>query len=120
MRFRANETACRSCGELYPASDLDRYLWCRDCRRAIHRRGAFWGRVVGVLTSAGVACYLFLWVHPSPRFLAFYLLMLALTYVLTSRIAVAVVHGYCRARGSAPGGVAENDSAQGEPRSTAV
>jgi hypothetical protein len=33
------------------------------------------------------------------RFLAFYLLLLAMTYLLTSRIAHAVVHGYYRSRG---------------------
>ena len=103
MRFRADETSCRSCNELYRASDLDRYLWCPGCRRAVRNRGALWGRAVGALMSLGVAAYVLLWVHPSPRFLAFYLLMLGLTYVLTSRIAVAVVHGLCRSRGSAPG-----------------
>jgi len=102
MRFRGDETTCRSCDQLYSASDLDRYLWCPSCRSAVRKRGAFWGRIVGVGMSLGVAAYLFIWVHPSSRFLGFYLLMLALTYVLTSRIAVAVVHGVFRARGTAP------------------
>lgn len=99
MRIRGDETSCRSCHELYPASDLDRYLWCPACRKAVRRRSAFWGRIVGSAASLGVAAYLLIRVHPTARFLAFYLLLLALTYVLCRRIAVAVAQGYYRSRG---------------------
>jgi len=103
MRFGADETHCRSCRALCPASDLDRHLWCPSCRKQVKRRGARWGRLVGFVASLGVAAYLILRVHPSPRYLMFYLLMLLLTYILTSRIAVSVTHGYYRARGSVTG-----------------
>ncbi len=105
MRFRDAEVACRSCQGLYPASDLDRYLWCPDCRKAVRRRGARWGRGVGLAAVLGVAAYvliryyLVLDVRPSRQLLPLYFLMLAITYVLTSRIAVAVVQGLYRARG---------------------
>ncbi len=100
LRFGASETKCQSCQQLYPASDLDRYLWCPNCRLAVRRRGAVWGRLVGVISSLGVGSYLYVRVQPSTRFLAIYVLILGLTYVLTSRIAVAVIQGYYRARGS--------------------
>ncbi|UCC47972.1 MAG: hypothetical protein JSV41_10880 [Gemmatimonadota bacterium] len=106
MRFGADETHCRSCQQLYAASDLDRYLWCPSCRREVKRRGSRWGRLVGFVASLGVATYLIVRVHPSPRYLMIYLLMLLLTYILTSRIAVSVTHGYYRARGSVLGGAA--------------
>jgi hypothetical protein len=66
----------------------------------VRRRGAVWGRLVGVISSLGVGIYLYVRVHPSTRFLAIYVLVLGLTYVLTSRIAVAVIQGYYRARGN--------------------
>lgn len=103
MRFHAAETHCRGCQQLYPGSDLDRYLWCPGCRRELRRRGARWGRLVGLVVSAAVAGYLLIRVHPSRRYLPFYLLMLGLTYLLTSRIAVAIVQGYRRARAVRPG-----------------
>jgi hypothetical protein len=53
---------------------------------------------VGALASAGLAVYLLVRVHPSSRFLLVYLLLLVMTYTLTSRIAVAVVQGYYRSR----------------------
>ncbi len=99
MRFGASETSCRSCQQLYPASDLDRYLWCPQCQEIVRKKGAMWGRVVGLLASAGVATYLWLSLMLQSRFLAFYLLLLAMTYLLTSRIAHAIVHGYYRSRG---------------------
>lgn len=116
MRFRADETTCRSCQRLYSGSDLDRYLWCPECRSAVRRRSAFWGRVVGFTASLGVAAYLLIEVSPSRRFIAFYLLMLGLTYVLTSRIVVAIVHGYCRARGGAPDALAGDGSSSDSGR----
>lgn len=54
---------------------------------------------VGLSASLGVALYLWLNLTLQSRFLAFYLLMVAMTYLLTSRIAHAVVHGYYRSRG---------------------
>lgn len=105
MRFGADETHCRSCRAIHPASDLDRYLWCPSCRKEVRRRGARWGRLVGFVASLGVAAYLILRVHPSARYLVFYLFMLLLTYILTSRIAMSVTHGYYRARGSVTGQV---------------
>lgn len=99
MRFGASETNCRSCQQLYPASDLDRYLWCPGCRKVVRKRGALWGRVVGLLASLGVATYLWLNLTMQSRFLPFYLLMLVMTYLLTNRIAHAVVLGVYRSRG---------------------
>ncbi len=98
MRFGSAEAACASCHAMYAASDLDRYLWCPNCRSALRRRGARWGYLVGALASAGLATYLLVWVHPSARFMLIYLLLLVMTYTLTSRIAVAVVQGYYRSR----------------------
>ncbi len=107
MRFRDAEVACRSCQQLYPAGELDRYFWCHDCRRAVRRLGARWGRAVGLAASLAVAAYvliryyLILDVRLSDQLLPLYFLMLVITYVLTSRIAVAVVQGIYRARGGA-------------------
>ncbi len=58
-----------------------------------------WGRVIGLLASLGVATYLWLNLTMQSRFLPFYFLLLVMTYLLTSRIAHAVVHGYHRSRG---------------------
>ncbi len=54
---------------------------------------------VGVAAYVLIKFYLVLGVRPSRSLLPLYLLMLAITYILTSRIAVAVVQGYYRARG---------------------
>ncbi len=99
MRFGASETNCCSCQQLYPASDLDRYLWCPDCRTAVRRRGTHWGRLVGIVAGVAVAVYLVLIVKPM-RLNLLWALPPLMTYVLTNRIAVAVVQGYYRSRGS--------------------
>ncbi len=103
MRFGASEGSCKSCEQIYPTSDLDRYLWCPACRKAVRAQGVRWGRLVGGLATLGVALYLALRVHPSTRFFAVYAVLLGMTYLLTSRISVAVVQGYYRSRGSIGG-----------------
>ncbi|NIR45142.1 MAG: hypothetical protein GWN99_12220 [Gemmatimonadetes bacterium] len=108
MRFGSSEASCTSCHQLYAASDLDRYLWCPNCRKQLERRGTKVGRAVGVVASAGLAAYLVVEVHPSARFVAIYLLLLVMTYTLTSRIARAVVQGFYRSR--ALGGVVETEN----------
>lgn len=110
MLFGTDQAACRSCADIYRVSDLDRYLWCPACRRAVRRRGAVWARIVGLASSIGVGLYVALTIHPSQRYLALYALILALTYVLTGRIALAVVQGYYRARGTV-----ERPSTSGDP-----
>ncbi len=99
MRFGATETNCRSCQQLDPASALVRYLWCPGCRKTVRKKGTMWGWIVGLVASLGVTAYVWLNLTIQSRFLAFYLLMVAMTYLLTSRIAHAVVHGYYRSRG---------------------
>ena len=99
MRFGASETSCRSCQQIYPASDLDRYLWCPNCLKAVRKRGASWGRAIGLLGGIAVALYVVLAVKPS-RLTLLWAVPPLMTYVLISRIAVAVVLGYYRARGS--------------------
>ncbi len=99
MRFGATETNCRSCQRLYPASDLDRFLWCPDCQAAVRRRGARWGRLVGIAAGVAVALYVVLIVKPT-RLNLLWALPPLMTYLLTTRIAVAVVQGYYRSRGN--------------------
>lgn len=100
MRFRTeSELPCTSCQELYPASALDRYLWCPPCRKAVRRRGAVWGRGVAILAALGVGLYVALAIGPSGRYTLLYGVAVAVTYVLVGRITRALVEGYYRARG---------------------
>ena len=88
---------------MYAASDLDRYLWCPNCRKELKRRGWRWGRLVGLAASLGLAIYFAVFVQPSGRFLILYSLLLVITYTVVSRIVVAVVQGYYRTRGDDAG-----------------
>ncbi len=102
MNFTSEEerVACCSCHELYAHSDLDRYLWCPPCRKAMYRRGAGLGRIVGFATSLGVGLYVARTVAPPGRYMALYAALLVVTYLLLSRITLLLVQGYYRARGS--------------------
>ncbi len=100
MRFAASEEIpCRSCHELYEGSDLDRYLWCLPCRSAMRRKAAFWARSTGLLTSLAIGLYVAFSVQPARSRLTLYALLVAATYLLANRIAMALVIGFYRARG---------------------
>jgi hypothetical protein len=67
-----------------------------------------WGGLVGVVAGLAVALYVVLAVKPS-RLQLLWVLPPLMTYVLASRIAVAVVQGYYRARGSVVGAPREGE-----------
>lgn len=102
MRFRGEETACRSCQEIYPTSDLDRQMWCLECRRSTARRGALVGRLSGLLVAAAVGLYIIAAIDPSGQYLLLYAVVVALSYVLVGRIVRSLVQGFYHARGRAP------------------
>lgn len=107
MKLGSTEMTCAGCQQLYATSDLDRYLWCPNCRSKLKRRGLRLGRLVGIAAAAALAAYLVLRVRASARFLAIYAILLVMTYTLTSRITLAVVQGFYRSRTLA--GTAEID-----------
>jgi DNA-directed RNA polymerase subunit RPC12/RpoP len=97
IAWRESEYPCRNCGRPYPGGQLDRRMWCPDCRRIVIRRATLVGRIVGLLTALGLAAWIFSMVGPSPRFLMAYLVMIVAAYFflykLSQRVAFEIIRG---------------------------
>lgn len=59
------EVTCVRCLEVMDQQDLDRMLWCTDCRHRARERASWWGWLGGLLFAAGVALYVWVAVRPT-------------------------------------------------------
>lgn len=96
-RWRVPERlACVRCGEEREAAELDRILWCDDCRRKARRRAAVLGRVIALGAATALAVWIALAIHPSDRFLYGWAATVAAAYWLGSKAAREIVYGVLR------------------------
>lgn len=90
--------ACRDCGEPRPRAELDRFLWCHDCARALERtarRGQH--AVAGLITLPFVVWILAEGTEGVLPTYAWTLPLLA-AYYLGSRIGRVLIRGYLRSK----------------------
>ena len=61
-----DETApCQRCGRPKDTLELDRLLWCEECRLDARERAAMWGWGEGFVFAALVAAYILVVVRPT-------------------------------------------------------
>lgn len=123
-RWRVPERlACARCGEEREAAELDRILWCDDCRRKARRRAAVLGRAIALGAATALAVWIAVVIHPSDRFLYGWAATVAAAYWLGSRAAREIVYGVIRI-GQRPArrmeGLGVVDGAAAESREPAV
>jgi DNA-directed RNA polymerase subunit RPC12/RpoP len=102
VSWRENEYPCRNCGREFPATKLDRRLWCPDCRREVIRRATLAGRAAGMIAALGLAYYVFSLVGTSPRFMMAYLIMILAAYFFLYKLTQRVAFEIIRSRGVPP------------------
>lgn len=97
--FGAGEAECRSCHALYPTSDLDRYLYCPTCVKALNRRAARWGWAAGGVVALALALWIVLAIRPGPQYRWLWVAPVVVTYGLVAGIGRSVAVGLYRTRG---------------------
>ncbi|MBI4538907.1 MAG: hypothetical protein HY704_05270 [Gemmatimonadetes bacterium] len=96
-RWHAPEhLVCTRCGRQREAHQLDRILWCDDCRRAARRHAALWGRLSAVAAAVALILWITFAVRPSNRFLGAWAGIVVAAYWLGSRAAREVIFGITR------------------------
>lgn len=99
MRERSPEVECRNCGREVSRLDVDRQLWCSECRGVVVRRATIWARVAAVLVTFGVVVWVATGVLTSQRFLVLWMLLVAAMYLLVYKIVRRVAFEIIRSRG---------------------
>ena len=64
-RYPEDVATCIRCLEVKDLMEMDRLLWCEECRHRARERAAWWGWLMGLVFAGFVAAYVFLVVRPS-------------------------------------------------------
>jgi hypothetical protein len=98
LRARLRDPVCRNCGSLREPAELDDQRWCAACRQRLIPRSAIWARVSAVLVTILVGAWIALAIRPT-RFVIVWMVILAMTYFVVSKIAQRVAFEVIRWRG---------------------
>jgi hypothetical protein len=100
------EVTCVVCGEARDSTDVDRMLWCQDCRDDARARAARIGWYVGGVAALALAAWIALAVRPSRMISGAWIATVVAAGWLGSRMGREVAYGIFRARdaGSDRGG----------------
>lgn len=90
------EVVCTRCGETRDSTDVDRMLWCDDCRAATKARANRVGALAGVLTAILLAWYVWTAIRPSDLVLGGWAACIVAGGWIASKITREVAYGIFR------------------------
>ncbi len=89
---------CVRCLREKDTLEVDRLMWCKDCRAAARRRAAWWGWGVGGVAAAGLALWIWLVVRPSALVRGGWIATVVAAFWLVGRLARELAYGLMRYR----------------------
>jgi hypothetical protein len=89
---------CRRCRQASTVDDLDRMLWCEECRRAERRRAGWLGRAFGFAAAVALSFWIAIVIGPSDEFRVLWALVVIVAFYLLSRLGQELVYGVLRVR----------------------
>jgi hypothetical protein len=81
---------------MYDTSEMDRLLWCRECREQARARATRWGWMVGLAAAAALALWIWLVVQPSDLVIGGWIGTVVATAWLGAKAARELVYGAMR------------------------
>jgi DNA-directed RNA polymerase subunit RPC12/RpoP len=108
LAWRESLHECSNCQRPFPGNQLDRRMWCPDCRKVVIRRATLVAQAVGLLTALSLALWIYILLGPSPRFLVAYAIMVVAAYFFLFKLTQRVAFEIIRARGVPPPPEAED------------
>ena len=93
------EVMCQRCLETKPRQDVDRLLWCDECKEAAQARAANQSWFVGLPVATALALWIWLYVQPSNLVIGGWIGTVLAAFYLTARLAREVLYGVARMRG---------------------
>lgn len=96
-RSRYPERAtCVRCLQERDLDEMDRLLWCEECRDVARRRAAAWGWLAGVLFAAGLALWIWLVIQPSDLVIGGWIATVVAALWIMSRVGREIAYGAMR------------------------
>ena len=94
------DVTCVRCLVVQEAADLDRLLWCEDCRELAQARSMDRGWWVGGAVAALLGAYIWIGVEPSRALMGAWVGITLAAFYLVSRMTKEVLYGLERVRNS--------------------
>lgn len=89
---------CHRCRQVRTTDELDRMLWCDECRLAERRRAAWLGRAIAFGAAVALSFWIAIEIRPSRDFLVLWALVVVVAFYLLSRLGQELVYGIGRVR----------------------
>lgn len=93
-----DEVTCVRCLVVQDQVQLDRLLWCANCRRRARERASWWGWVGGLAFGACVAAYVWLVIEPTDLVIGGWLATVAAAVWIGQKVARELIYGGMRFR----------------------
>ncbi len=93
-----DQVTCVRCLIVKGQSELDRLLWCEDCRGLAQARALDRGWWVGLVVAAGLAAYIWLVVEPSRALMGAWVGVTLASFYLAARMTKELLYGVQRLR----------------------
>jgi len=91
-----DEVTCVRCLEVRDLMELDRLLWCDECRFLARERASWWGWVGGLIFASGMALYVWITVRPTDLIIGAWLGTFAAAVWIGSKVSREIVYGVMR------------------------
>ena len=112
--FTEGELTCVRCLEPRPGGEVDRLLWCDECKEAARQRAAAWGWGVGAVVAASLAAVVWGIIEPEVIVGGWVAAVLAAFY-LVARASREIIYGVMRIRNRPAVEAEPADPADSEP-----
>jgi hypothetical protein len=93
-----DEVTCVRCLQKRDQVDVDRLLWCRDCRLKAKNRASWLGWIGGLAFGACVALYIWLVIRPTDLVIGGWIATVVAAVWIGSKVARELIYGIIRLR----------------------
>ncbi len=91
-----NPVTCVRCLTVLDYTDVDRLMWCEECRAAAKRRAGWWGWLFGLLMGAALAAWIWLVVQPSDLVIGGWIATVVAALWIGGKVAREIAYGTMR------------------------
>jgi hypothetical protein len=92
------EVTCVRCLRVWEVEDLDRLLWCPECREIARERAGRLGWATGVIAAGLLALWIWIWIRPSNLIVGGWIATVVAALWISARVSREIYYGAMRFR----------------------